>query len=489
MSDAEKTKEQLIEELAAARAREEALRESEELYRSVVDSIDDGFNLIDCDYNIIIANAASGAIVKKDPREIVGNKCFREFEKRDAICPNCPGVQVLATGMPAEVETEGLRDDGSRYNIRLRTLPNFGRDGAMRGFIEIASDITEQKQVEKALQRRGAVLGAITLAAEKLLRTSDWEQDMHTVLAYLGQAADVGRATIWEASASDNGEYLIGLRCEWLAPESKLAALESEQNVPMFRQWRDLLPRGEIITGHVRNFGAREQEFFDSRGIKSVLVVPIFASGAWWGFMGFDQGGTEREWTEVEIGALKTAANILGGALERQQVQETLERAYAEVEQQVRERTAELEEEIAERERLQQEVINAQKQALQELSTPIIPIMERIIVMPLVGSIDSARARDITRALLAGIRQQRAKVVILDITGVPLVDSGIAAYLNKTIQAARLKGAHTIVTGVSDAVAETIVDLGIDWSGVETLSDLQTGLRAALAEMGMRIEE
>jgi rsbT co-antagonist protein RsbR len=100
--------------------------------------------------------------------------------------------------------------------------------------------------------------------------------------------------------------------------------------------------------------------------------------------------------------------------------------------------------------------------------------------MPLIGTIDSMRARDITRSLLGGIREHRAKIVILDITGVPVVDSGVAAYLNKAIQAARLKGAHTIVTGVSDAVAETIVDLGIDWSEIETVADLQTGLRSAL---------
>jgi rsbT co-antagonist protein RsbR len=143
----------------------------------------------------------------------------------------------------------------------------------------------------------------------------------------------------------------------------------------------------------------------------------------------------------------------------------------------------------AEREQLQQEIIEAQKQALRELSTPIIPIMDRIIVMPLIGSIDTMRARDITRSLLAGIREHRAKIVILDITGVPIVDSGVANYLNKTIQAARLKGASTIITGVSDAVAETIVDLGIDWSGIETVADLQTGLRAALAKMGRRIGE
>jgi anti-anti-sigma regulatory factor len=144
--------------------------------------------------------------------------------------------------------------------------------------------------------------------------------------------------------------------------------------------------------------------------------------------------------------------------------------------------------------RLQQEIIESQKQAIEELSTPVIPIMDvsngggGIIVMPLIGSIDSLRARDITRSLLAGISQHKAKVVILDATGVPIMDSGVVNHLNKTIRAARLKGARTIVTGISDSVAETIVDLGIDWTEIETHSDLQTGLRVALAGMGLYIK-
>ena len=146
----------------------------------------------------------------------------------------------------------------------------------------------------------------------------------------------------------------------------------------------------------------------------------------------------------------------------------------------------------AESARLQKEVADAQQRAIRELSTPIIPVMDipgagSIIVMPLIGSIDTLRARDLTRRLLEGIRVHRAKVVILDITGVPIVDSGVATHINKTIQAARLKGARTIITGISDAVAETIVDLGLDWSGIETLSDLQTGLRVALRRLGIRM--
>ncbi|MDM8520424.1 PAS domain S-box protein [Anaerolineales bacterium HSG6] len=141
----------------------------------------------------------------------------------------------------------------------------------------------------------------------------------------------------------------------------------------------------------------------------------------------------------------------------------------------------------AEQKRLQQEVIAAQQRVIQELSVPIIPVMDGIIVMPLIGSIDSMRARDLMRTMLQGISDHRAKIVIMDITGVLIVDTGVASHLDKTIQAARLKGARTIVTGISDAVAETVIELGIDWSNLETVRDLQTGLMVALDSLGMTL--
>ncbi len=140
-------------------------------------------------------------------------------------------------------------------------------------------------------------------------------------------------------------------------------------------------------------------------------------------------------------------------------------------------------------EQASQEVIEAQQQALKELSVPIIPLMDNIIVLPLVGSVDTLRARELMRTLLAGIGAHRAQFVILDVTGVPIMDTGVVGHLNKTIQAARLKGAHVIVTGISDALAETVVDLGIDWGEVETLSNLQTGLMAALKRLGVKLTQ
>jgi rsbT co-antagonist protein RsbR len=184
------------------------------------------------------------------------------------------------------------------------------------------------------------------------------------------------------------------------------------------------------------------------------------------------------------------------------QTQEELKQYREKLEELVTERTAELthtnhelQQQISERQqsegerlRLQQELVQAQQQLISELSTPIIPLLEGIVILPLIGSIDTMRARDITRSLLAGISQHRAKIVIVDITGVPMVDSGVANHLHKTIQAAQLKGAQTIVTGISEAVAETVVDLGIDWSHIDTLANLQTGMVAALNRLGLSLQ-
>jgi rsbT co-antagonist protein RsbR len=102
-----------------------------------------------------------------------------------------------------------------------------------------------------------------------------------------------------------------------------------------------------------------------------------------------------------------------------------------------------------------------------------------------VGALDTDRAGDLIRSLLAGITRYRAKIVILDVTGVPMVDTEVASYLDRMVQSARLKGAQTIITGMTDQVVEAVVGLGIDWGHIIALPDLQAGLIAALHEVGL----
>src|SRR5512140_2135759 len=113
---------------------------------------------------------------------------------------------------------------------------------------------------------------------------------------------------------------------------------------------------------------------------------------------------------------------------------------------------------VQERER----IIRQQQEAIRELSTPVLPVRERLLILPIIGVIDSQRARQLTEKLLNGIRDHRAKVVVMDITGVPSIDVNVANYLVQTVDAARLMGATLIVTVLSPEIAQTLVVIGVD---------------------------
>ncbi len=130
---------------------------------------------------------------------------------------------------------------------------------------------------------------------------------------------------------------------------------------------------------------------------------------------------------------------------------------------------------VDERER----VIHQQQDALRRLSTPVLPVRERLLILPIIGVLDSERARQLTEQLLSGIRTHRAKVVVIDITGAPEVDATVANHLVQTVDACRLMGATVIITGLSPKIAQTLVTLGVDLSKIHTMGDLQGGLEEA----------
>jgi diguanylate cyclase (GGDEF)-like protein/PAS domain S-box-containing protein len=131
---------------------EEALQASESRYRTLVENIDLGITLIGSDYKIIMTNAGMGKIFGKPPQEFVGKYCFREFEKRDGICPHCPGAKTMASGQPMEVDTIGVHADGTFHYAHVRTFPTFDSLGNVTGFIELVEDTTARRLVEAALE-------------------------------------------------------------------------------------------------------------------------------------------------------------------------------------------------------------------------------------------------------------------------------------------------------------------------------------------------
>jgi rsbT co-antagonist protein RsbR len=131
---------------------------------------------------------------------------------------------------------------------------------------------------------------------------------------------------------------------------------------------------------------------------------------------------------------------------------------------------------------LQQEVIEAQQAALRELSTPLMPIAEGVVVMPIIGMIDSRRAQQIMETLLEGIAAHSADIAILDITGVRVVDTQVAGALIRAAQAARMLGARVVLSGISAEVAQTLVHIGAEMQDMIALRSLQQGIAYALAQ-------
>lgn len=133
-----------------------------------------------------------------------------------------------------------------------------------------------------------------------------------------------------------------------------------------------------------------------------------------------------------------------------------------------------------ERAALQEQVIAAQQAALRELSTPLLPLADGLLALPLIGSIDTARAQQVMEALLEGVAAHQAEIVILDITGVQVVDTQVASAIIQAARAVKLLGAQVVMTGIGPTMAQTLVQLGVDFNDLITRGSLQAGLAYAI---------
>ena len=131
--------------------------------------------------------------------------------------------------------------------------------------------------------------------------------------------------------------------------------------------------------------------------------------------------------------------------------------------------------------------LDEQRDTISELQTPVIQVWDGILALPIVGSLDTARAQDMNEALLNKIVETGSEIVILDITAVPLVDTAIAKHLLETVDAARLLGAEVLIVGLSSRTAMTLVHLGLDLGGVTTRTTMAKGLQLAFRRLGLEV--
>jgi len=184
-------------------------------------------------------------------------------------------------------------------------------------------EIAERETAERALARRDALLEAIDLAARRFMESSRWEEHIGEVLRRLGNAAEVSRVYIFENHCGVDQRLLTSQRHEWVgqgvaAEIGNPDLQEIDWHAAGFGRWVELMSRGDIIEGNIREFPVSEREMLEAQEIKSIAVVPVFVVRQWWGFLGFDECVAERQWSPAELEAIKLAASTLGAAIHKE---------------------------------------------------------------------------------------------------------------------------------------------------------------------------
>jgi len=307
----------------------EQVQESEARYRHLVENVHDLIYEVDAEGVITYCSPSLEFLSGYTVAEVLGRSFF-ELVHPDDLPAVIEHVQHRLSGIlePAEFR---LRDRDGRYRWARSLSRPVVRDGQVVGLTGVATDITERKEAELALYRRDDILSAISFAATRLLEPGDFAAGVNAALASLGVAADVSRVYMFQNHMASDGALLASQRYEWAAPGITPQMDNPDlQGFPYlaggFARWVETLGRDEVIYGPVRDFPAPERAVLEPQDIRSILIVPIFAAGDWWGFIGFDDCVNERDWSAVEIGALRTAAGILGAALQRQDMEVELRR-------------------------------------------------------------------------------------------------------------------------------------------------------------------
>lgn len=234
-----------------------------------------------------------------------------------------------ASSEPFDMEYRLIARDGRVVWVHDKAVILRDADGTPQFSQGYMADITARKSAEEALRRREVILEAVSFAADAFLRAPQWEQHIAAVLMRFGEAAQVSRIYIFENQRTASGTWLTSQRYEWCAP-GIVPQIDNPdlQDIPLqdagYGRWIDLLGAGNPVHGHIRDFPESERALLEVQGILSLVVMPIWVGGVWWGFIGFDSCDREHAWSQAELDALQTAASTLGAAIERERNEHAL---------------------------------------------------------------------------------------------------------------------------------------------------------------------
>ncbi len=298
-------------------------------YRDLFENANDAVLVHEAESGIILdCNRKACEVYGWDRNALVGSNLKTLTKDTDRYVEEIRRVQEGegCTGFT----TVHSRQDGRPIKIlvSLSTVEYAGKTAVL----SFNRDVTEQMEVAETLNRRDAILEAVSFAAEKLLSGGDWEENITSVLERLGHSMSVSRAYIFDSHSAPDGELLTSQRYEWAAPGVAPQTDNPElQNFSWgkngLQEWMEQLRQGKIGQGVVAELPELARRHLEGQDIKSLIAVPVFVGESWWGLIGFDECRSERQWSSVETEALRAAARTLGAALQRKEADETLRKA------------------------------------------------------------------------------------------------------------------------------------------------------------------
>jgi rsbT co-antagonist protein RsbR len=515
------------------------LEESERLFRGFVEETDDIITRTDADGALLYLNPAAARSLELTAAACAGRRLFDFLHPEDrkrVEAELSDGIAHQSTSVTLESRFVG----GSGQILELLWRFNLRYDeGRLTAINAIARDIRDRKRIEQSLREREAGLAE----AQRIAHLGNWNLDIPTdslswtdeiyrIFGLTPQEFKANRGAFFERVHPDDAAYVVRENEAALANErpysvehriirpngevrhvfqkaevtfdesgapvrffgtvqditeqveADAARREREMRLRMFESLvehamdgitvTDLTGRTEYVNpAFLRECGVSDPEaarqrdlvtFYadeEARRFQGEIMAEVLSSGHWQG----------RLWAARADGSrylAHTSMVVLTDPTEKPVAVASFTRNI----------TAEYEVE-RQREALQEQMIEAHQATIRALATPLIPLAEGLIAMPLVGTIDGARAQQIVETLLRGISDQRARTAIMDITGVKLVDAAVADGLLRAARAARLLGAEVILTGVSPEVARVLVELSIDMGGLVTCSTIERGIAHA----------
>jgi anti-anti-sigma regulatory factor len=366
--------------------------------------------------------------------------------------------EVLAGGQA--VSGPPLRTPDGRFVRRTEVCPLTLPDGHF--LLVHKHDLTAEGEAGEILLRHAALLEAIGFAAAQFLSAQAWTASVQLALDRLADAAEMSRASLLVAERPlplDKGLY-FSRTSPWSSGGTTAAGAPGHPDIQLdalgLSPWLEAFARDEAVCFHEGEATAAEQRFLAERAIAALVVLPVRVDGVLWGLL-LCECESRRDFNAVEVGALHAASRLVGATVAHRRAKEAIDHA-----------------------RKQEEQLRAQRETLLELQTPLIPLFDDILVVPLIGKLERERVARMLERLLQGVVAQRARTVLIDVTGVPQIEPDAAAALSGAAQAVGLLGARVMLTGINPAVACSLVAVDSDLRHLRTFATLESALLASM---------